>query len=327
MIRRLQIKLITTALLAQALVLVLLFGIVAIRGYCSVADEADQILAILAANEGRFPDTDIAIYMDGVQVWSLQKDYNNYAELPYESRYFSVVLTDSGSVLSSDMGQIAAVDEATAISYAQSVQMSGRVHGFVNEYRYRMVTDEASGTVRVIFLDCGRLLSSYLTSLITAVIAIVAGLTAVLIVMILLSKRIIRPIVESYDKQRRFITDAGHEIKTPLTIINADAEVLAMEVGEDNEWLLDIQSQTHRLTELTKSLILLSRMQEDAGDQDRMIEFPVSDIVTETAQSFQSIAKTHNRPLTCHIQQRLTLRGDEKGVRQNVSILLANAQK
>lgn len=73
-----------------------------------------------------------------------------------------------------------------------------------------------------------------------------------------------RPISESYEKQKRFITDAGHEIKTPLTIINADVDVLVMEIGE-NEWLEDIQKQAKRLASLTNDLVYLSHNSQTGG--------------------------------------------------------------
>ena len=90
----------------------------------------------------------------------------------------------------------------------------------------------------------------------------ILGLCAVFVLIWIFSAYIIKPFVENYKKQKRFITDAGHELKTPLTIIDADAEVLEMDLGE-NEWISDIQSQTRRLADLTNDLILLSRMEEN----------------------------------------------------------------
>ena len=87
----------------------------------------------------------------------------------------------------------------------------------------------------ILFLDCGRSFYNFKNFFITSVLVSILGMTVVLILIVFFSERIIRPITESYEKQKRFITDAGHEIKTPLAIINADADVLGMDLGE-NEW-------------------------------------------------------------------------------------------
>lgn len=200
-------------------------------------------------------------------------------ELPYESRYFSVDLSEDGTVQSSDTGQIAAVDFSMAVRYAKSILKSGKTQGFVGNYRY-LVSDDAD-KVQIVFLDCGRTLSGFWRFLVISVWVAAFGLVAVFILIFLFSKRIIRPMSENYEKQKRFITDAGHEIKTPLTIIDADADVLEMELGE-NEWLADIRNQTRRMTALTNDLIYLSRM-EEAKNGMPMIDFPLSDVTEEVA--------------------------------------------
>ena len=152
-----------------------------------------------------------------------------------------------------------------------------------------------------------------------------AGLLAVLALLLVLSSRIVRPVAESYEKQKRFITDAGHELKTPMTIISADADLAEMECGE-NQWLSDIRRQAQRLTGLTNDLIYLSRMEEE---QPRLpcIEFPVSDVVEEMGQSFLAVAKSQDKTLDIRVQPMLSWAGDEKAIRQLVSILLDNALK
>ena len=87
---------------------------------------------------------------------------------------------------------------------------------------------------------------------------------------------------------------AGHEIKTPVTIIDADVEILSMEIGSDNEWLRDIGLQTKRMTALTNDLLTLSRMDENR-QQYTMIDFPISDVVEETVMSFQTLAQSRKR--------------------------------
>ena len=130
---------------------------------------------------------------------------------------------------------------------------------------------------------------------------------------------------ESYEKQKQFITDAGHELKTPMTIISADADLAEMECGE-NQWLADIRRQAQRLTGLTNDLIYLSRMEEE---QPRLqpIEFPLSDVVEEMVQSFAAPAQSQGKELSVTIQPMLSCTGDEKAIRQLVSILLDNALK
>ena len=146
-----------------------------------------------------------------------------------------------------------------------------------------------------------------------------------LILVIVLSKKIVKPVIESYEKQKRFITDAGHEIKTPLTVIDADAEVLEMDCG-DNEWLKDIRKQTAKLKDLTNNLIYLSRMEENQ-DKVVMIDFPISDIVEETAASFQALAVTQEKRFDCEIEPMLTCYGNEQNIQRLLEILLDNALK
>ena len=152
------------------------------------------------------------------------------------------------------------------------------------------------------------------------------GLLVIFIVIVLVSGRIVRPVSESYEKQKQFISVAGHEIRTPVTIIDADAEILAMEIGADNEWLADIGRQTRRMAALTNDLLTLSRMDENR-QQFIMIDFPLSDVVAETVQSFQTLAHSKNKNICSAIAPMLSCRGDENSIRQVVGILLDNAIK
>ena len=245
-------------------------------------------------------------------------------EMPYESRFFSVTVNDAGDVLSVDTGKIAAVDMADAVEYAQEALESGKERGFIDDYRWRKADTEDGALL--LFLDCGRNLDTFRSFLLTSIAVSALGLLAVFLLILAFSGRVVRPVAESYEKQKRFITDAGHEIKTPLAIIEADADVLDMELAGESEWLSDIRLQTRRLTDLTNDLVYLSRMEERA-DAAPFVDFPLSDIVDETAQSFHSRAMQKRQTFTGEIERNLTLHGDEKAIRQLVSILLDNAVK
>ena len=117
---------------------------------------------------------------------------------------------------------------------------------------------------------------------------------------------------------------AGHEIKTPLTIINANVDLL--ELDEEKEELTEIRQQTKRLTELTNDLVLLFKM-EEPGHTLQKIDFPLSDLVSETAASFRAPAAAKDIALDIHVEPDITLNGSPDSVRQLISLLLDNSVK
>ena len=323
MIQKLRVKFITASMLSLALVLLVILGGVNAMSYQKVVQDADHILELLSENRGIFPQQVPPDDRGGKPRPLPGFGHGLSPETPFESRFFSVLLNGEGQVLQSDTGQIAAVDDQSASEMAQAVWAGGSVSGFRGDYRYVRAA-EAEGT-RFIFVDCGRSLSKVRTTLIASGLVARAGLLAVVLLLLILSKRIVRPVAESYEKQRRFITDAGHELKTPLTIIGADLDLVEPEL-DGNEWLQDIRCQVRRLTGLTQDLIFLSRMEEETPPI-QPIEFPLSDLTEEMAQSFQGLAKAQKKGLTLSIQPMLSYTGDEKAIRQLLSILLDNALK
>lgn len=331
MIKKLRRKFIMASMLSLALVLLIILGGVNLLSYQKLVTDADKILSLLTAYNGSFPRPESTTQAGRAEIPPNQKPpkdglfdgHRSSLEVLYESRYFSVLLDASGAILQADLGQIASVDEDIATAYACEAWNDGKGSGFLQDYRYS-ITSEESGS-RIIFLDCGRNLSAFRSTLWASTTVALAGLVAVFFLLLFTSKRIIRPVAESYEKQKRFITDAGHEIKTPLTIIGADADLAEMECGE-NEWIGDIKRQTLRLTELTNDLIYLSRMEEEQL-QIQTIAFPFSDVVEEMAQSFLALAKTKGKEFSVRIEPMLSCVGDEKALRQLISILLDNALK
>ena len=140
----------------------------------------------------------------------------------------------------------------------------------------------------------------------------------------LFSGRIMRPVAESYKKQKQFITDAGHEIKTPLTIIGANTEVIEMQTGE-SEWTRGIKDQISHLASLTEKLIFLAKMEEQTDIP--MFEFSLSDVVAESVQEFAAVAAAQNVELCCDIQKAVLYTGNEEMIRRMITLLTDNAIK
>ena len=270
MIRKLRTKFIVISMLSLFTVLTIIIGGVNIVNYRGIVDDADSVLTLLSQSGGTFPEkpSDVKWQETGPRFQS--------QELIFEIRFFSALVDNDGNVISTDNAKIAAVDAEQVGTYAQTVWQKRRERGFINDYRY--VLYEEGANHRVIFLDCGRMIAGFEAVLFTSTGISVVGFMAVFLLILLISGRIIRPVCAAYEKQKRFITDAGHELKTPLTIIDADAALLAMDFGT-NEWLDDIRMQAKRLSTLTNDLIYLSRMEET--DKMELIELPISDLVSD----------------------------------------------
>ena len=151
------------------------------------------------------------------------------------------------------------------------------------------------------------------------------GFVAVFIVVFHLAGRYTRPLQQTYNKQKQFITDAGHELKTPLSIINANLDLLEEEFT-DNESLQDIRIQADRLTELTNDLVCLARI-EESGDSLQKILFPVSELAEDTTLSFKALAEQQNKSFTYTIEPLISMNGNSKAIDRLLNIILDNAMK
>ena len=243
-------------------------------------------------------------------------------EVPYESRFFIVSASTDGEIIKSDLSRIISVDEDSAAEYIDAALKSSRDRGFIGNFRFLKTTDD-SGT-RIIFLDCGRKLDQFRSFLWISVIVGLCGCLIVFLAFVFTAGKIVAPIAEGYEKQKRFISDAGHEIKTPLTIINANVDL--MELDGEKEELTEIREQTERLTGLTNDLIMLSKM-EEAEHTLQKIAFPLSDLVGETAASFRAPAAARGIELQTDVTPNITLNGSPDSIRRLVSVLLENAVK
>lgn len=159
----------------------------------------------------------------------------------------------------------------------------------------------------------------------TFLLIIIGSSLIVLILIILISKRVVYPAAESYEKQKQFITDANHELKTPLTLILSDLDIVESEVGE-NEWLDDIRSEGERMGILINQLVALSRMDEDQSNLT-LSDFDLSSTISDTVSEFKLLAQERQKEMTADIEPAISYRGDEGLIRRLASVLLDNAVK
>lgn len=317
MIKKLRHKFILIMIISIALVLGGMISAINIANYHSVNVKADEKIAVIIENNGVFPKKQERPIDDKFPINKMS------AEAPFDTRYFTVKINEDNNIVSVNTSMIAAVSTEEAVNYVNQLCKKGKTNGFIDNYKYTCVN--TSEGKMYIFLDCERELSTFYNFLIVSFLASTIGILLVYLLVLFFSKIVLKPVAESYEKQKRFITDASHEIKTPLTIIDAATEIIEIEHGE-NEWSSSIKNQVKRLTALTEKLVFLSRMDEESTKL-AMLDFSISDAVNEVAEEFTALATSQNKTLVLDIAEGLSYNGDEATIRQAVSLLLDNAMK
>jgi signal transduction histidine kinase len=245
------------------------------------------------------------------------------SEIPYASRYFVVVYDNEGQLVEINTARVRTIVNNKAEQYGLKAYHSKKKRDFISHYRY--TKSKRGDSTYIIFLNIENSLEDFFDIVNLSIIFVVLGVVLFIFLIVILSGKVIKPFVDNYENQRNFIADAGHDLKTPITVIEADAEVLKMKFGDDNEFLNDIFLQSSRLKQLTEDLIYLSKLDENPDYE--MIEFPLSDVITEICQSFESVAKTQKKEMTITIEPHLSFKGNQKNMERLVNILLDNAVK
>lgn len=338
MIKRLRNRFIRIATLSVAAVMLLLTVILNAANYISTDADQRQTLTLIAENRGTIPITQPDMpdgtqeppdMPDGITPQPDQSDPGRRggpftAETPFATRFFVLRFQDDGALVQADLTKIASVTEDDTAVYLNAAVKKGTGYGYCGSYRF-YVTDTDDGQHLAIFLDCYQSLRAVRTVLVWSLAADALCTLLVLGLVVLLSRRAIDPVVRSAEQQKQFITDASHELKTPITVIATSLKVLEMEVGRQ-KWIDKARGQTEKLTSLVNSLVTLSRMDEEESPLKKE-PFPISDAVWETAESFTELAASAGHPLTVQVTEGLVCCGDEYAVRQLTSILLDNAVK
>lgn len=307
MVRRLQIKFIIITLLATIVISGCVFWLIISENYRTINDQSEAVIRLIAENEGQIPE--------------YNEDTSSYItkETRFSTRYFTIEISESGEIANKNMKHIAMVTEKDAKNMAESIEGE---NGYYNNFKYRVISKD--GSKLYIFLDCTMQLKSLRRSTLRSFNIIVCGWITVGIIVALMSRRLLRPITQNIEKQKQFITNASHELKTPLAVITADIDVLEMTVGEENEWLHSIKSQTNRLNTLIKSLLSLANV-EEGDNRLELSEFSINDVIQEEINDFKPLLQDKHIE---HINNyNSTVKADINMTKQLIVILLDNAIK
>lgn len=213
------------------------------------------------------------------------------SEAAHTTRFFAVHCKDNGEMMILSKDFISTVDDQTAREYAQEILQKGKQRGYYQDFRY--LVSKGEGEDVILFLNVLHPLQSMrLLLAVSSVIGVVSFLV-VLALVILFSKRAIRPYAQNIARQKQFITNASHELKTPITSIATSVDILVMEY-EENEWIVSIQKQIQKMTRLVGDLVALSRLDEDMPFPERE-QFSLSEATWEIAEPFAALAEAKKK--------------------------------
>lgn len=244
------------------------------------------------------------------------------AERMRVSRFFVVRSDAGGSIVEVDIDRDFSIDHETAERYARTVLAAEKTAGRLEGYKFAV---KPVGTARMIFfIDTAEQRGNFRTFLFAS--SVIAVLCWLLLwgVVVLLSGKVIRPVLAGMEKQKQFITNAGHEMKTPLAIIQSNNDTMALIHGE-NKYNVHIRTQTKRLDALMSNLLTLAKLDEEVAFPTEPID--VSEAAHELLPAYREAAQHRGLTFRAEIAPALVIQTHRESFRQLLTPLLDNAVK
>lgn len=320
MFRKLKIRFI---LLASAAIVCILLTMIAVLNsvrFLQTNGEIQAVLNILSANNGDFPSVEETAE-------SLQNDRITIDTI-YQYRYFSVVYNEDKTLYSSNLDHLSNLSEEQALSYANKVIKDSRSSGVFKVgsqfYSYQITQDSKTKRYLLVVLDSTNYLESRNDFFWLSIQLCFYSFIFFVLVVSGFSNFAIRPYIKNYENQKRFITNAGHELKTPLAIISANTELQELMTGE-NEWTESTKDQVKRLSNLINQMVVLARLEEQPDVT--LVDVNFSEVVKKVAGNFKSVIEKAGKKYEIKLQEDIHVKATEDELYELVSILIDNACK
>ena len=332
MIKKLRWKFIAVAMISIIVVLMAIIGTITLINYNKTVDNIDKVLTVLVDNGGKFNNLDFGDdnlkNTDGnnnKDNLNHQKDHGEFTkETPYWTRFFSVKFTNSNPDPAVDTSMIASVSKEEDIDMAKETIDSNSMIGFYGAYRYKVkIADDFK---LVVFVDCTKEMRSIRYFVFTGTWISLVGIIAVFIIVFIFSKIVFNPVKRTYDKQKRFVTNAAHELKTPLTIISANNELIDAQYNSLDETQA-IDKQVKKLTIMINNLTLLSKLDEEDKNVDLKEKVDLTKLSNDLIEPFKVIFESRNIKFNFFVDDNCYIKGNTNLISQLLSLLIDNANK
>ena len=315
MFKSLRRKFVATSVASVAVVIILMAGTLNFINYYKMGQRVDDSLYEASKSSAL-----VTIFSDGEEDMIVTK--NTASKTPNNNGFSIAKIDENKNVIRSYRDDVLIKGKDDLQKLVTDAVNEPSTSGYVGTYRYLKVNNDAGNLV--LLLNTQRDLDSFHAFMRNSIIVSSIVILSVFILLVLISKKVIAPIQQSYQKQKQFITDASHELKTPLAIIRSNTDVLELENG-DSKWTKNIQNQVDRLTSLVNSLVVFSRMEEK--DTAEKVKFNLSESLHERIDDFEELASFQKKHIIADIDNNIYYRGEQQAIVQLMDILLENAIK
>ena len=315
MFKSLRRKFVATSVASVAVVIILMAGTLNFINYYKMGQRVDDSLYEASKSSAL-----VTIFSDGEEDMIVTK--NTASKTPNNNGFSIAKIDENKNVIRSYRDDVLIKGKDDLQKLVTDAVNESSTSGYVGTYRYLKVNNDAGNLV--LLLNTQRDLDSFHAFMRNSIIVSSIVILSVFILLVLISKKVIAPIQQSYQKQKQFITDASHELKTPLAIIRSNTDVLELENG-DSKWTKNIQNQVDRLTSLVNSLVVFSRMEEK--DTVEKAKFNLSESLHARIDDFEELASFQKKHIIADIDNNIYYRGEQQAIVQLMDILLENAIK
>ena len=295
-------------------VVLAIMAFVNFANFYNISHSSDELLKTLVENNGVMPSFAVVNENADEKKTLYLKNFSN--------RFFTVRTDNQKNVVTVNTDDVFFTSASEAVEYAKTVLAKGKHSGYYKGFKY--VVENTDKGKLIAFVDVVKDYNVFYSNLGNSVIISLLVLGFVTLFSFILSKKAVAPMVQAYEKQNAFITDASHELKTPLAIINTSADVLEMEGGE-SKWTGNIHKQVNRLNGLIGNLISLTKLEE--SDDLEKLDFSFSDVLNDCVMDVKDYATSLDKNIVTDIEKGISFKGDEKLIRQVIGILFDNAIK
>ena len=313
MIKKLRRRFILVAILSVFFVLFITIGTINITNYCVIENNAGNTVNQII-NQGPRPG----------ETPGGGPGQDEPPELKQE-HYFIVTYNNDGSIKEVDNRQMFVLSKDECIALASKVYNNEISGGKYDTFRYQKVT-KGDGITYIGFLDIKEKLDSFNSFLLLSSLVSLGAYAALIGLIVLGSNIAFKSSIEAYKKQKRFITNASHELKTPLTVISADIDLIEMDYGK-SEWSESIRDQLTRLTEMTNQLVTLSKLEEDDPTRFPFNDFSLNEVANRVIESFIPSFKKEGIKFSYNIASNITMFANKNLIIELISIFLDNSLK